>query len=250
MAFTLVAFSESVDSGGVLTELQAVPDQHITTDGDDILVPEWAPNFFAAAGIGVQITNLQISSPSLRQRTLLDVRPLIKADIPEGGEEIYVSSNRVIPLEPGEGLRSLASEGGAEASLVQSFVWLGDEKEAVPDGDIETIKCTSTTTLKVNEWSLCTLTLSQQLRAGTYAIVGLRAESAGVVAARLVIPGSPYRPGVLGSPAAEDIQPDIFLPGRLGKWGEFDHRFIPQVEFFSSSADTSETVYLSVIKIA
>jgi len=250
MPFSVVAYTESQDTAGVLTEVAAATDQHITTDGDDILVPEWAPNLAAVCAIGATISRAQISSPSLRQRTLLDVSPLNIGAEPLGAQAYMPMFERPITLEPGEGLRALVAEGAAGAEQETVLVWLASEMEGVPEGDIEQIRCTSATTLTAFSWSLCTLTLSQQLRAGTYAIVGMRAISAGALAARLVIPGSQFRPGVVGYDAESDYAPEIFRPGALGVYGTFDHRFIPQVEFLSVSADTSEVIYLDVIKIA
>jgi len=35
----------------------------------------------------------------------------------------------------------------------------------------------------------------------------------------------------------------------MGVWGEFTHDSPPTVDFLSVSADTSETVYLDIVKI-
>jgi hypothetical protein len=78
----------------------------------------------------------------------------------------------------------------------------------------------------------------------------MRAESAGAIAARLVLPGSAYRPGVIAYDAGSDVEIEKFRMGNNGSLGEFSHQFIPAAEFFAASADTSEVVYLDVIKIA
>ena len=250
MPFSLAAFSESQDTAAALTQVAALSDQHITTDGDDILVPEWAPNLVGVCAIGATLAQAQISSPSLRQRTLIDVNPLNLGAEPLGAEAWMPMFENPVPLEPGEGVRALVAEGAAGAEQETVLVWFASEMEAIPAGDIETIRCTATATLVAYAWSLASLTLSQQLRAGTYAIVGMRAECAGGLAARLVIPGSAFRPGVIAYDTISDRAPPEFSPGAVGVYGTFDHRFIPQVEFLSVSADTAEVVYLDIIKIA
>lgn len=250
MPFSLVAYSESQDTSAILSNVAAVADQHITTDGDDILVPEFAPNLAGVCAIGATLSQAQVSSPSLRQRTQLDVSPLNIGAKPLGSQAFMPMFERPIALEAGEGLRALVAEGAAGAEQETVLVWLMSEMESVPEGEIEQIRCTATATLTAYTWTLATLTLSQQLRAGTYAIVGLRAYSTGLLAARLVIPGSEFRPGVVGYDLESDYAPEQFRPGALGVYGTFDHRFVPQVEFLSVSADTAETVYLDVIKIA
>jgi len=249
MAFTLVGYRETVDTGGVLTQINAIPDQHITFDNKDILVPDWANNFIQAVSISTAITQSRVSSPSLRQRSELDLYP---NGISTENEIITGLMNRYerpIALTPGEGLRFSVAETASGGTNCIGLVWLEGERTPAPDGEVETIKATSSTTVTPSTWSLCKLDLSQQLRAGKYAIVGLRVQSASLIAARLVIPGSSYRPGVLGSRASAHMRVDVTSTMRLGNWGEFEHTFVPQLEVLSARADTSQTVYLDVIKI-
>ena len=248
MSFSLVGWSESVDSA-TLTDIEALLDQHVTTDGDDILVPAFASNIIGVFAFGALISGAQISSPTLRKGLMLDVAP-----INIGAEPVFPLAfvNRIdspIALTPGEGLRGRASESGAGATRVGVLVWLQGEYEEPPSGEILTVKATSATTVVPYEWSLCPLSLTQQLEAGRYALVGARVECANGIAARFVIPGSEYRPGVIACDAFGDTDNGIFREGRFGMFGEFEHTFIPQVEILSADADTAEEVYLDVIKI-
>jgi len=70
-----------------------------------------------------------------------------------------------------------------------------------------------------------------------------------LIAARLVFPGYSWRPGVIGRTSASQPDIEIFRYGKFGVFGEFDHNRPPTVDFFSSSADTSETVYLDLVKV-
>lgn len=249
MGFSLVAWSESQDTGGVLNEMVALKDQHVTTKGDDILVPSFAPNLIALYALGATISQAQFSTPSLRERSLIDISPIDINAKPASNPHIVDFVHRPIALTAGEGARFFVAEGADGAERETGLAWLQGEAEDVPSGEIETIRCTATTTLTPYQWSLCELTLSQQLRAGKYAIVGMSAISAGAIAARLVIPGSAYRPGVIAFDAESDFGTTYGRYGGLGKWGEFEHVYPPQVEFLSVSADTSEVVYLDVIKV-
>lgn len=249
MAFSLVGWSESQDTGGSLTYVSAISDQHITTDGDDILVPSFAPNLAGVFAIGTTITQAQISSPSLRKGLLYDVSPLNVGTEPNVRPYLHDRFRKPLPLTVGEGLRALVAEAavGAEQETVLAF--LQSEFEEAPGGDIMTVRATSTATLTAYAWSLCPLTLSQQLEAGRYAIVGMKAISAGAIAARLVLPGSQFRPGVIAADSEGDVSIPEFRYGGKGVFGEFEHTFIPAVEFLSTSADTAETVYLDIIKV-
>lgn len=249
MAFSIVGWDESQDSA-TLIEVAALTDQHITINGDNIRVPSFAPNLFGYYALGAGTTQAQISSPSLRTRTLIDISPLDATAEPEEPSAIHLFPERMIALTPGENLTFLAAEDTAGADRSTGLIWISDQIDALPSGEIETIRATATATLVANTWTVATLTLSQQLRAGRYAIVGMRAEATGLQAARFVIPGSAFRPGCIGYDAVNDTENSMFRRGKLGNWGEFEHTFVPQVEFLSVSADTTETVWLDIIKVA
>ena len=248
MAFSLVGWSEEVDSA-TLTDIQALLDQHVTTDGDDILVPAFASNIIGVFAFGAMITGAQISSPTLRKGLMLDVAPINVSSKAVCPLPFVNRLDRPIALTPGEGLRARVSEGGTGATRVGVLVWLQGEYEEPPEGEIHTVKATSTTTTTPYEWTLCPLSLTQQLEAGRYALVGARVEAGNAIAARFVIPGSEYRPGVIACKATVDTDNGIFREGRFGTFGEFEHTFIPQVEVLSAGVDTAEVVYLDVVKI-
>ena len=248
MAFSLVGWSEEVDSA-TLTDIQALLDQHVTTDGDDILVPAFASNIIGVFAFGSNIICAQISSPTLRKGLMLDVAPINESSEPVFPLPFVNRLDRPIALTPGEGLRARVSEESSGATRVSVLVWLQGEYEEPPEGEIHTVKATSTTTLTPYEWTLCPLTLTQQLEAGRYALVGARVESATAIAARFVIPGSEYRPGVIACGSSVSKDNGIFREGRFGMFGEFEHTFIPQVEILSDTADTAEVVYLDIVKI-
>jgi len=249
MGFTTAVFTESQDTAGELSFVAALPDQHLTTSADDVLVPDWASKLGGVFVIGATVTAGQVSSPELRKHLLLDIEPINVAAEPVSPTPFFDMFDKPISLMAGEGLRALVAEEAVGAEQDSVVVFLMDEIEAAPDGEIFSIKATSATTLTPYDWTLCSLTLSQQLEAGRYAIVGMRAVSAGAIAARLVIPGEEKRPGVIAFDTAGDVDIARFRRGNLGKFGEFDHRFIPQVEFFSVSADTAETVILDIVKV-
>ena len=250
MAFTIVAYSENKASNGSLVYIAPVSDQHLTTSGNDVLVPAFANKLAFVYGIAPNITEVQVTSPSLRENLLVDVSDLDVGTEPATPTNIYSLLPKGRELVEGEGLRvKVADADGGTAQRKTVIVGLFDKIDALPDKEILTVKCTSNTTLTAYEWTLGKLTFTQQLEAGTYAIVGMKAISDGLIAARLVIPGSARRPGVVGCDSVGDKIPDIFRMGKLGVWGTFEHTFPPQVEFLSSSADTSEIVYLDLIKM-
>lgn len=254
MSFTVAAWNENIDTGTALTAINAEADQHLTTDGDDVLVPDFAPDLAAVLAAGIDLTQAQVTSPSLRRTLQLDVRPTLDISDIEGGEVIpYMDLwRKPIRLDPGEGLRALQINDGGAASDTYQFAWLkGREARPLPEGRIDTLRTTNTATLTADTWTLITPTLTQQIEAGRYHLAGMRAEFAGALVLRAVIPGSQFRPGIIARRNQNDPEPAWQRHGGAGmSWGEFDHRFFPQSEAFSETADTSQPTWYDLIRAA
>jgi len=248
MPFTIAAYSEIQDSA-VLTAMTAIADTHLRVVGDDIYVPilsQLAGYHF----MGINFTQGQIDSPSLRVQTLIDVEPADIADEPSSPPAFHDLMGSPVPLAAGETIRTLMAEEGAGATRVSAILWFSDGPIAPVTGKIQAVRATGSTTLAANAWTACPLTFSQTLPVGSYNIVGARFQSAGARAGRLIVPGYSWRPGAPGCDADSDIQLDRFRYGGAGVWCSFASDNPPQAEFFSASPDTSEVVHLDLIKVA
>lgn len=250
MGFTLIGYSESQDTSGALTEHAAIADTHVNVSGDNIRVPSFATKLFGYHVMGASTTLAQLSSPSLRAKNLIDISPVDLADEPASPSAVHLITDRPVQLQASEDLQFLAAEGGAGAVRTSAYVLLGEQIDAVPSGEIRTVRFTTTGTLTANAFSTVTLTGSQQLEAGRYAIVGARVTSTGGRFARFIIPGSAHRPGCPAYDALSDLEVSAFRKGGLGVWGEFEHVELPQCEVFSASADSDVVVFLDLIKVA
>jgi len=248
---TVVAFSESI-SPNVLQNVAAVADPHVTVRLDDVIVPAFANRVFACIGVGTTLDRVKLVSPRLRKITNVEVTPVNRgATTPSTPPAYQDFSANPIELDVNEALNAQALQSAAAAERETIVVFLTDEKPTPVEGkDIRSVRATSTTTLTANAWTNGSLTFEETLPAGKYQIIGMRVESSGLIAARLVLVGEAFRPGCVGVNAASDIEANIFRMGRLGVWGEFDHNTPPTVDFLSSTADTSETVVLDLIKLS
>ena len=262
MGYTLIAFYESRTGVAALDNVAGLADQHVAVAGDNITVPpKW--NQIIAAWTGMSnatdvLAAARLSAPSMRGKTLLDLANLEAIAAggtlePSSPTPINVFTSRPVQLTSGEFLNLLQeSDGTTAANLCTGLVFLGDGDYGNPYAGmpVQTVRATGSTTLTANAWSACTITLDQQLAAGRYAIVGMRAQSAGAKAARLVMQETPARPGVIAYDSNADIEHPMFRNGNLGVLGTFVHTAIPQVEFLSLSADTAETIFFDIVKIA
>jgi hypothetical protein len=247
--FSVVAWTESQDSA-VLVNIAAVADTLYRSAGDDIFVPRTLPFLGGFWFGGVNFTQGQIWSPSILRRLGggYDIDQADLADEPGSPPNFVDLFDHPIPLTAGEQLRTLAAEDGAGAQRTNAILFLVSGPAEPIEGDVISVRYTGTTTLVANAWTVGSITPSPTLPAGRYALVGARVQAAGLRAARFISQDQQSRPGVIGTDADSDITVTRFRRGELGSWLEFEHDEPPQVEYFSLSADTAETLILDVIQ--
>ncbi len=249
MAYTIIGYSDTA-TGATIENVSALADPHVRVSGDDIVVPE------LNKVIGVYVlasshSQARLSSPSLRKLIEPDIEPfdLVNPPLPTDNLPIYDLRERPYTLDVSESLnfQTVASAAGHRS---YGIILLSDGKLGpIPSGQITTIRATNTTTLVANVWKNGALTFAQTLPAGRYAIVGMRAQSTTLIAARLVFTGYSWRPGVIGCATDAIDLPAMFRMGGLGVFGEFEHNTPPSVDFLASAGDTSQVVHLDIIKI-
>ena len=247
MAFTLIGYTASQDTSGVLTTTAAMADPHVRVSGNDVSIPSDLSSVGGVYAIGATMTRAALVSPSIRRRYPFEIFPVDAAATPTDPWHFHDVAQSVIALDVDESLNFQFAESGAGAQRGSGFVWLSDGP-ITPDtqGEIFTIRATGTTTLTAYAWTNCTLTFNDTLPAGTYEILGMHAFSTGAIAARLVIPQYAWRPGVICSTSSNVYSGEKFRYGNFGVFGTFSHMTPPTVDFCSSSADTAQTVYLDL----
>lgn len=255
----LCAFYGAV-AADVLSAIPVVKDDVLTQPGTDrFLVPADLNTLAWAAVLGTSVDRGQVVSPSiLRKRMNLDVVPLVRGALVFAltGAGIFVPKADIV-LDPTENIQLQASQNLGTSENDYGLLCLKSlgTPPAMPTGDIRVVRGTGTATLTANAWSSVTLTLDQDLEAGTYHLVGLVAFAIHAIAARVLFTGQGYRPGV---PAISGASIGVALTHNaafLDKYmwedlGSFVHENLPAIQFLSSAADTAETVYLYLIKTA
>ncbi len=254
---TTVAWMQSVDPAGAFVQLNAVPDQHVTVVGSFIRVPALNQLVAAAAMLDNTVApQARITAPSLRLRSLFRLEPQngqsAAAVEPDSPQKVTDLSLAPLVLVPGEDLRAEILSDPAAAQIQSVVAWLADGPLAPVRGNIFTVRATSAQVLVAQTWTNGALTFVEDLPRGRYQVVGMRAKSTGLVAARLVFVGpgaSGWRPGVLGTDSEQDLEWPGFRYGDWGVFGEFEDTDPPTVDFLSVSADAAETVTLDLIQI-
>ena len=256
MTFHLGGFGETIDLAGAFGNLAALQDSRLFTEGDNLRVPELNQVFCVAAGIGSGGNGrVRLDSPTLDagvRPEILPVNGLADGDAEPSNPKATVDLVRSpMLLSPDENLTVQADSNTSAAAFQWCLLWFSDGAPTPISGaDIMTVRGTNTDTLTVDTWTQGNLTLDEALPPGNYGVVGMRAQSAGLVAARVVFrTGAQYRPGVLGSDTAGDLDQNGARGGDWGLWGTFPFTQTPAIEFLSVSADSSQVVLLDLIEV-
>lgn len=245
----LAAFYQSVDPAGALTKINAVPDTTIFTSGADVRIPTGIANLLAVAALSSATGPVyaQVQSPTLRDLADQDVEPVVAA----AKFTAYDSVNRFMDnpraLTVGESVNfAIEAKGGAAADNY-GLIWLGDGPTKTSSGKIFSVRATGAAALAAGTWVNTAITFNTTLPAGSYDIVGLRAQGANLIASRLVLIGATFRPGVPASSSpANDLFPD-WRYGRVGTLGSFDTNQPPTMDCIGAT-DAAQEFILDLIK--
>jgi hypothetical protein len=255
MAWHLVAWRQSIDSA-TLAELDVVPDDVLTRSGAKrfLVPPDYRFVQFAFA-TGPNLVDARIRTPSLGVRRMdLNIVPRRRgAETLDLARVEIMRPPRPIMLTPTEEISALGAEDAAGAAVVNVLVALGPETlPPAPPGDVRLVRFLGATTLTPGVWTTVPVTPEFSLEPGSYTLIGFLPISAGCIAARALFVGGTYRPGYPGL-AGTEAAAASFNFANLAPFfgvalGSFTHITIPQFQYLSASADTTEVVYAYVVK--
>lgn len=278
-----IAFYGARAGTTALNNVAGLADSHVTVQGNNIIVPSQCWQILevyamSQATAGSLTNAIQVSSPSLRSTSLIDISNwnangavVAAAQIPDNNAPYNDFKEAPIPLVPGEAVQCLSSvDVAAVAENIFVIIHLTDGALVNPfkaaDGTsaprIETLIFDAQAAAVINTWSPTAMVSRQALRAGVYAVVGMKFTATSGVAARLVFGNQGPRPGVIATNSAAgtggsfsdsvDQYQGLFRYGRMGVWGTFSNVNPPQAEVICSVADTAAVMHfaLDVIKIS
>lgn len=248
MAFHLAVYSESKDQAA-LGPIAAVADPSLTVAGNNIQIPDFASMLMGYFGNGVNLTRLQIQSPSLRRVVNPEVRYLqVTAGLGSLGIPVDLRHNP-IQLDVAEQMQAFTSEDGAGATRMNAYVWLGDGKIDTITDPIYSVRLTAAITTIAFQWVNGAMVFDQILPVGDYAIVGARCEGASILAFRFVFQGSTPRPGGLGVTTVSSMDMLNQRAGGWGVWGIFNSTTPPTIDVLTTAVDASQIITLDLVKV-
>lgn len=244
----LAYYTASLASDASLVALGSVTDQAWTQDSTGYFMPDNLRLWAAYAGNDA-FTRVQVDQPSLRDPFLPSIDPISLTLLPANTPPVYKAYEAGIDLRKNEYLRFRGSRGTVAASAAVALAWVGKQRKPIPAGPRRTIQFTSAITVSAGVWSLGTLTFSDTLPDGKFAIVGMSLYGTNVLAARLAFTGGGWRPGVLAQGAQGEWTPPSFDRDELGYFGSFLNTIQPNLELLGTGAGTSQTGYLDLVQI-
>lgn len=242
-----MAYSKSLD---------ATADVDLTPVQDDIVLisnahflPQNDVQLKAAFVCGTTIARAKINTPSLRQITSPHIRPINLGNLPTTLPAVADYRDNPLLLKGLEEISVLATQTAAGPTQVNCGLLVDTGATPImPMGNDFTMRGTGTTTLVANVWTSVPITWSDTLPAGNFAIVGLQVKGATAILARLVVNGQNERPGCVAQTLLGDNGHVMFRKGGLGVWGYFNSTRMPVVQILANAADTTQEVYLDLIR--
>jgi hypothetical protein len=270
---TLEVFRSSLASGvtDVLQEVTYVAAGAILAPSAlGVQVSAYLNKLNAIWGLGANLENISPQAASMLPLPFPNFAPNNIGTAIESPAKYWDFSRAPKVLRPTETLNIFASQtsGGAETETVFVEFTDGIITSAPPvsstpaingNGMFTVAHATATATLTANAFTQVTPILDNPLPAGTYALVGARVMSAKALAFRMKPIVEPlWRPGGVGVQAPDQFDPpgQRFLnplTGVMSHWGvwlTFFQNTVPNVDIFSTAADTKQDFWFDLIKLS
>ena len=273
MAFHMEYFRSSLASGvtDVLQQVSFVASGVLAPSGSaGLQVSASLSKLHSLFGVGANLERIQPQAASFLPVPYPDLAGNNVGTAMNTPATVWDFSRNPKVMRPTETLNIFASQISAGAETETVFVQFTDGLvtaappiSTVPNsngnGMFFTAHATATTTLTANAFTQVTPLLDLPLPAGQYALVGARVMSAKALAFRMAPINEPlWRPGApavqastdLDYPAARFMNPLTGYVSHWGVWLTFFQNTVPNVQIFSTAADTKEDFWFDMIKIS
>jgi hypothetical protein len=218
------------------------------------------PRVMFVCGVSANLVHLRIQAPSMLPFPYPTLDPNNRGTGLESPPRIHDLRDRNITLAPTEEFDVFGTQNAGAAQVINALVgfWDGTLYQK-PIGKYFSVHWTAAATLVPGAWTLVTPIFDQGLPAGYYAMIGARSYSAGALFHRMFPAMTPlWRPGGPAVQAYDQLDPpnarghdiESLGPGWWGEWLRFYQNVPPQVEIYSTTADTAEEGFFDLVQIS
>ena len=258
MSGHLIAFYKAFGSAPTAQKLEVVVDGVLAAAGSAsptaLFVPAGmqvvAAFAISAGSAGTNgFSRARIISPTFLNVAYPDIRPLDgSGSTPADDPNVANWLQRPLRYPDTDTIEIEVTDDSPTTPNLTALVWLEVDREPVPPGETFWVRYTSSTAAVANKWTALTIAMDQ-LPEGLYIVCGMEHVCTGCVGARLVFPGSPWRPGTLGQGSLANQTHRIFYDDSFGVWGRFPAYTPPTVEVLANAASTDHTGFLRVLRV-
>lgn len=243
--FHLAAFFGSL-TNNTTSNVPVVTDNVLTNTSSNTFATPKPAKLVGMYSAGANITDAQLNTPSLRYVGLPFVGVLNTALVVPSPPNVAWWGQNGPTIPEVDGIQVAHTLGGAGPENESSLIWLNYGYKPIGGGPNYRLKFTGTITAVTGAWAGGAMTATSVLPQGTYDVVGMDVIGTNLLAARLVFPGSFFRPGVLCRNTLAAIPDDSMTDQRLGCFGTFKSINLPNLEILSTGANTAQTIYLDL----
>lgn len=198
---------------------------------------------------GASLTAVTLTTPRSRQVVPPRLYPIQSSLLPPDRPHIWDRRSNPFILNRVEEVSLLANIGGAANAYNTAILFVGDQLDPVPAGDIYSLHGTSTTAATANAWTQVTVSWDQTIPSGTYLVVGSQHQSTNAIAHRWYFRYKPNKPGFLSLTSLGNMTDPSYYFGGWGALGRFDTTAYPFLEVLCNAADASHDIVMNMIKI-
>jgi hypothetical protein len=243
----LAAYFASL-TNGTTTANTIVSDQVLTPSGTTAFILPKAGRLRLAYSAGASLTAVQINTPSLRYVGLPFVGPVNLALVVPSPPNVTDWGPQGPPIPTVDAISAVHTLGGGAPENELTALWFSFGGASIPGGPIYRLRFTATITAVTGTWVTGALIPDTTLPQGTYSVVGMDAFGTNLALARLIFPGSFFRPGVLARATTGTVGWPGFTDGRMGVYGSFKSVNLPNLEILAVGANTAQTVFLDLVR--
>lgn len=244
----VAAYWASLTNGSTNVANTIVSDQVLTPSGTTAFILPKAGRLRMAYSAGANLAAVRINTPSLRYVGLPFVGPVNLALAVPSPPNVTDWGDMGPPIPPVDTISAEHTLGGGAPENELTALWFSFGHGSVPGGPVYRLRFTATITCVAGTWVTGALTPDSPLPQGSYTVVGMDAFGTNLALARLIFPGSFYRPGVLARNTTGTVPYRGFTDGSMGAYGSFKSVNLPNLEALSTGACTSQTVFLDLVR--
>lgn len=244
----LAAYVGSVTNGVSNMDIALVNDGILTKQNNHAILPQDGQLLLAVV-LSADANRARLNTPSVRYVGLPSIVPVNASATVPATPSIYDMTDAPLAIPRADEIAIEGTQDNAGAQTMNVGILFGFGRREIPNGPRYRVRGTATIVGVTGAWANGSIVMDTILPRGTYAVVGLDVTGTGLFLARLIFPGTSYRPGVLCRPSP-GIQPaKVFTSGTLGVYGEFDSTNVPNLEILQVAANTAQVVYMDVVRI-